>query len=203
MNILQPKQQLPGVRIPFMDENISDLLKKGEVGVIPTDTVYGIVGSALNPKTVEEVYRLRKRATDKPMIILVSSIDDLEKFDVQITPEQRKFLQKNWPNPVSVILPVKNEKLKYLHRGKNSLAFRIPKDEKLLNLLKEVGPLVAPSANYANEKPAQTLDEAKKYFGDRISFYTDGGRLKLKPSTIIQLYEDGTRIVLRTGSFKV
>lgn len=186
-----------------MDENVSDLLKKGKVGVIPTDTVYGIVGSALNPKTVEEIYHLRKRATDKPMIILISAVDDLKKFDIKLTSKQKEFLKKVWPNPVSVVLPCKLAKFYYLHRGKKSLAFRIPKNEMLLEILKGVGPLVAPSANYADEKPAQTLAEAKKYFGNRISFYTDGGRLKLKPSTVIQLYEDGTRIVLRAGSFKV
>lgn len=186
-----------------MNEKLVNLLKNGGVAVIPTDTIYGIVGSALNPKTVEEIYRLRKRATDKPMIILVSAVDDLKKFDVQITPEQRKFLQKNWPNPVSVILPVKNEKFKYLHRGKNSLAFRMPKNEWLVELLKNVGPLVAPSANFEGEEVAETIDEAKKYFGDQLSFYADGGRLKSKPSTIVQLYEDGTWIVLREGNFRV
>lgn len=186
-----------------MDENISDLLKKGEVGVIPTDTVYGIVGSALNPETVEEIYRLRKRATDKPMIILVSAVDDLKKFDIKLTSKQKEFLKKIWPNPISVVLSCKLAKFSYLHRGKNSLAFRIPKNEMLLEILKKVGPLVAPSANYANEKPAQTLEEAKKYFGDRISFYAEGGRLKSKPSTIVQLDEDGTWIVLREGNFRV
>ncbi len=170
---------------------------------MPTDTIYGIVGSALNPETVEEIYALRKREKGKPFIILISSVDDLERFEVSLTKEQKEFLEKNWPNPLSVILAVNNEKFKYLHRGKNSLAFRMPQDEKLLELLKEVGPVVAPSANPAGSKPAEALAEAKKYFGSQVSFYEDGGKLKSKPSTIIRLYEDGSRIVLRQGSFSV
>lgn len=179
------------------------LLKDGKVGVMPTDTIYGIVGSALNPKTVKEIYSLRKRTTDKPMIILISSIEDLQKFDITLTAKQKSFFQKIWPNPVSVVLPCPKEEFKFLHRNKKSLAFRMPNKKMLLNILAKVGPLVAPSANFEKSQPAETIAEAKKYFGDKVSFYVDGGKLKSKPSTIIRLYKDGTRIVLREGSFKV
>lgn len=170
---------------------------------MPTDTIYGIVGSALNPQTVEEIYALRKRDTTKPLIVLISSLNDLKQFDIKLTKEQKSFLQKIWPNPVSVILSCPNEKFSYLHRGKKSLAFRVPRNGMLMQILKEVGPLVAPSANLEREKPAETIEEAKKYFGGKIDFSFDGGRLKSKPSTIVQLYEDGKRIVLRKGTYKI
>lgn len=184
-------------------DKLKPLLKKGKIGIIPTDTIYGLVGSAFCPETVEEIYTLRKRAPDKPLIILISSLDDLEKFGIVLTKSQTDFLKKIWPNPVSVVICCSNEKFTYLHRGRNSLAFRIPKNEILLNLLKEVGPLVAPSANCEKEKPAETVAEAKKYFGDRVAFYLNGGKLISKPSTVIQLYEDGEYLVLREGSFRV
>ena len=186
-----------------METKIIELLKAGKIGVMATDTIYGIVGSALNPATVEEIYELRHREKDKPFIVLISSLEDLKMFEVSLSKEQKEFLDKNWPNPLSVILAVNNEKFKYLHRGKNSLAFRMPQEEKLRKLLKETGPLVAPSANPAGSKPAETLAEAKEYFGSRVSFYEEGGRLKSKPSTIIRLYEDGSIIMLRQGSFSV
>lgn len=178
-------------------------LKDGKIGVMPTDTIYGIVGSALNPQTVEEIYALRKRNPLKPMIILISSLDDLKKFDIAITAEEKDFLEKVWPNPVSVVLSCPYEKFNYLHRGKKSLAFRMPKNEMMLKVLEAVGPLVAPSANPEGEKPSQTISETKKYFDEKVVFYVDGGKLKSKPSTVIQLYEDGTQIVLREGSFRV
>ena len=177
-------------------------LKNGGIGVIPTDTIYGIVGSALNPETVEKIYQLRKRSLDKPFIILIGSVKDLEKFGIQLTEEQGEFLNKHWPNPVSVILPISGEKFKYLHRGTNSLAFRIPKNEKLLDLLKRVGPLVAPSANFEGEKPSETIEEAKKYFGDKV-FYIDGGKLESQPSTLIAFKENAKFNVLREGAYKV
>lgn len=183
-------------------DQIVKLLKDGKVGVMPTDTIYGIVGSALNPQTVEEIYTLRKRDSAKPMIILISSLDDLKKFEISLTSEQKDFLKEVWPNPVSVVLTCNQDKFTYLHRGKKSLAFRMPKDNNLLEILQKTGPLVAPSANLAGNKPAITINEAKKYFTDEVSFCMDIGRLRSNPSTVIRLYEDGKRLVLREGSFK-
>ena len=182
---------------------ITKSILQGKIGVIPTDTIYGIVGSALQPETVEKIYRLRKRALDKPFIILISSLNDLNHFNIQLTQKQKDFLKRYWPNPLSVVLPVNDEKFKYLHRGTNSLAFRMPKDEKLTDLLRNTGPLVAPSANFEGDKPSETIEETKKYFGDEIDFYVDSGKIKSMPSTLISLNKDGTFIVLRQGSFRV
>lgn len=184
-------------------DKVAGLLKKGEVGVMPTDTIYGIVGSALKPDVVENIYRLRGRTPNKPMIILVSGLNDLNDFNILLSKEQRNFLKKNWPNPLSIVLSCPSEKFKYLHRGKKSLAFRMPKDDNLPGILKKAGPLVAPSANLEKNKPAETISEAKKYFGNSISFYVDGDKLESKPSTVVRLYEDGTWVVLREGSFKI
>ncbi|MBI2040193.1 threonylcarbamoyl-AMP synthase [Candidatus Microgenomates bacterium] len=179
------------------------LLKSGKVAVMPTDTIYGIVGSALFPETVENIYRLRKRATDKPFIILIHSLNDLNHFNITLTEKKVKFLEKIWPNPVSIVLPCGDAKLKYLHRGKNSLAFRMPKDEKLMEILKSTGPLVAPSANFEGEKPSETIDEAKKYFRDKVAFYLDRGRINSQPSTLIKLNNNGSYEILREGDFKL
>lgn len=181
---------------------IIQLLKTGKVGVMPTDTIYGIVGSALDPQTVEEIYRLRKRTPDKPMIILISHFSDLKKFNIKLTKNQNDFLRKIWPNPVSVVLPCQSEKFIYLHRGVNNLAFRIPKNEILLKILKKVGPLVAPSANFETELPAENIDQAKKYFGNKVSFYLDGGKVKSDPSTILKLNSDKTLTILRQGAYQ-
>lgn len=185
-----------------MNTDVNNQLKNGGIVVMPTDTIYGIVGSALNPETVEKIYQLRKRASNKPFIILVSSLDDLKKFDIQLTDEQKEFLEKIWPNPVSVVLPCEDEKFKYLHRGTKSLAFRIPKNRWLLKILEQTGPLVAPSANFEGEKPSETIKQAKKYFGNNIAFYLDGGRVKATPSTIIEVGVNSVK-TLRQGSFKI
>ena len=186
-----------------MDRHLIEVIQKNGVAVIPTDTIYGVVGSALNYQAVEKIYKLRKRNFIKPMIILISSPDDLEKFEVSLSSKQIVFFKKNWPNPLSIILPCNSKKFEYLHRGTKTLAFRMPKDENLLNLLKKTGPLVAPSANIEGEKPSDTIEMAKEYFSDAEDLYVDGGIIKANPSTLIRLDEEGNVTVLREGSFQL
>ncbi|MCX6713857.1 MAG: Sua5/YciO/YrdC/YwlC family protein, partial [Candidatus Vogelbacteria bacterium] len=89
-------------------QDIIKIIKRGGVGILHTDTLYGIVGLALAPVTVERIYRLKKRSDGKPFIVLISSWQDLERINVEITPEQKKILKKVWPGPVSVVLPCDN-----------------------------------------------------------------------------------------------
>jgi len=132
--------------------NIAEILKSGGIGVMPTDTIYGLVGSALSKKTVLRIYKVRQRDLRKPFIVLIGSLGDLKKFGVKLNPRHLAFLRKIWPGPVSVILPCTGREFYYLHRGTRSLAFRLPKDKGLINLLKKTGPLVAPSANIARRR---------------------------------------------------
>ena len=178
---------------------VAPMLLAGQIGILPTDTLYGVVGSALSKDVVERIFAVRQRDSKKPLIILISSIEDLKYFAVEISKTQEKKLQAIWPGPVSVVLACKDEKFEYLHRGLQSLAFRLPSDERLLQLLKKTGPLVAPSANLPGQPPAQTIAQAEKYFGDQVDFYVDGGQLESEPSTIIALNKNGEERVLRGG----
>lgn len=180
----------------------TQILKKGGVGVLATDTLYGIVASAFSKSAVERIYRLKGRDENKPFIILISSSLDLKKFGVSLSREQKTFLESVWPGPVSVILSVPEKKFEYLHRGTKSLAFRLPKNKKLQELLKKTGPLVAPSANPQGQTPAKNIFIAKKYFGDSIDFYVAGGSREGKPSAVVSL--TGPKImVVREGRKKI
>jgi L-threonylcarbamoyladenylate synthase len=163
------------------------MLKNNAVGVIPTDTIYGIVGRAMDPKTVARIYRLRKRNPQKPFIILIPAAAALKKFGVRLDKYRQAFLSEAWPGPVSIILPAASKKFRYLHRGKGSLAFRVPADPALRALLAKTGPLVAPSANWEGKPPARTIKEAQRYFGAGADFYMDAGRIPGKSSTLIDL----------------
>jgi L-threonylcarbamoyladenylate synthase len=104
-----------------------------------------------------------------------------------------------------VILPIRPsavKKFRYLHRGTGAIAFRLPKPAALRSFIKKTGPIVAPSANFEGEPPARNLKEAKGYFGDRVAFYIDAGRLVSKPSTLISIVNEKV-VVLRQGATKV
>lgn len=184
---------------------IVSAIRQGKIGVMPTDTIYGIVGSALKRNTVEQIYKLRKRNPKKPMIVLIGDVRDLAQFGILLDTGAKKFLKKIWPGKVSVILAQNPKraaatgKFRYLHRGTKTLAFRLPKPAWLRALLKKTGPLVAPSANVEGAPPARTLRAAKRYFKDKIAFYSDGGRLVSEPSTLVKI-ERGRLSIVRQGA---
>lgn len=183
----------------LLDPKLAKAVKGGAVGVLPTDTIYGLVGSAYLPETVERIYNIRERDQDKAFIVLISSLKDLEYFHITPDAYTKKILHKIWPGKVSVILPCSSDKFRYLHRGLHTLAFRLPSDKKLAEFISRTGPLVAPSANPANLPPAKTISEARKYFGNKVDFYIDGGTLESEPSTLIAI-ENGGIVVKREGA---
>lgn len=182
-----------------MEEELIDLLKKGRVAVMPTDTIYGLVGSALNPDTVSRVYKIKNRNKEKPCIILIGSTGELKRFGINLSEKQNKVLEQYWlsSRPTSIILPCPSGDFSYLDCGSGSMAFRLPALENLRSFLLQTGPLVAPSANPENMPPAGNIEEAKKYFGDSVDFYMDGPVLKNKPSRLVRLDEDGSVSIIR------
>jgi L-threonylcarbamoyladenylate synthase len=180
----------------MMKSSPEAIISKGGVGVIPTDTLYGLVGSAFSKKAVKRMYDIKSRTDSKPFIILISSLSSIKKFGVALSKEQEKFLGTVWPGPVSIIVPCPKEKFAYLHRGTKSLAFRMPKNKKIRAMLEKTGPIVAPSANPQGMKPAHTILDAKKYFGDSVDFYIAGGRKVGKPSRVVSLLT-GKPVIVR------
>lgn len=170
----------------------------GIIGVIPTDTVYGVVARAADRDAVTHLYWLKHRE-HKPGTLIAANIDQLVALGFK-----RRYVQaveRFWPGPVSVVIPCPD--LDYLHQGVQSLAVRIPADEELRKLLQQTGPLLTSSANQPGEPPANTVDEAKQYFGNAVDFYEDGGDLSgRQSSTVIRMVDDAVE-VLREGAVKI
>lgn len=176
------------------------LQKPGAVGVIPTDTIYGLVARAGDEAAVARLYKLKRRET-KPGTIIAASIEQLEELGLKH--RYLKAVEQFWPGAISVIIPCSDPALAYLHRGKMSLAVRLSADQNLQKLLKHTGPLVTSSANHPGEPPANTVTEARAYFGNEVDFYIDGGDLSdHKPSTIIRIIDDAIEII-RQGAVKI
>lgn len=154
--------------------DLEHTLTNGGVAVIETDTIYGIVGQALNKETVEKIYALKKRTPSKPFIILISHIEDVMNFGIELDDKLRERLTSYWPGPVSIILDCPGEQFAYLHRGTHTLAFRLPDKQTLRELIDTTGPLVAPSANPEGLEPARSEEMVKTYFKNKINFYNIG-----------------------------
>jgi len=182
-------------------ENL-EILKRGGVGVLATDTIYGLVGQAENCQTVERLYDLKERKDDKPFIILIANVADLEIFGVEYTLEEKGILLKYWPGALSVVASKLDPKFSYLKRGGRFPSFRLPNKKDLIEVLKQTGPLVAPSANLIDQEPARNIEMAKQYFGNRVDFYEDSGEVAGEPSTVIEFIA-GKIKVWREGAVRI
>ena len=174
-------------------------LSRGEIGVIPTDTIYGFVAPAFFPGAVERLYRVRGRNEKKPCIVLLADIRDIERFGWKLSLEEEQLINTVWPGKVSVILSGFSDGFSYLHRGTGTMAFRIPNASALRSMLRISGPIVAPSANPEGKKQAETIGEAEAYFGEKSDFFVDGGRLSGLPSTVVR-FESDHFTVIRQGA---
>ena len=182
------------------NDELINILNGGGIGVLPTDTVYGLVARAADPVAIKKMYDIKKRA-DQPGTLIASSINDLVKLGLDSS--QLSLAAKFWPGQISVVTNADNVAV-YLKQTRDSLAVRIPDDPSLSRLLAQTGPLMTTSANVPGQPTSSTIAEAKAYFGDKVDFYVDGGTItNNQPSTIIGLNEHADVVVFRRGAVDV
>ncbi len=182
------------------DARLITLLKNGGVGVLPTDTVYGLVCAANNRESVVRLYALKNR-DKKPGTLIAASMEQL--VNIGIKARYLKAVEQFWPGAVSVVIPFNDPSTSYLRQGLPDIAVRIPEDKNINTLLAKVGPLLTTSANAPGKEPASNIQEAKVYFGQEVDFYVNGGNLKdRQPSTIIRMVDDAIELI-RAGAVKI
>jgi L-threonylcarbamoyladenylate synthase len=182
------------------DSQLPHFLQNGAVGILPTDTVYGLVCRAADQTAAKRLYKLKSRA-GKPGTVIAADIGQLA--DLGIKARYLKAVEQFWPNAISIIIPAGPE-LQYLHQGKLGLACRvIAQPAALRDLLQKTGPVLTSSANPPGKTPASTIKQAQTYFDGKIDFYVDGGDLSgQKPSTLIRVIDDAIE-VLREGAVNI
>jgi L-threonylcarbamoyladenylate synthase len=182
------------------DDEAIAILMQGGVGVMPTDTVYGLVARANDKTAVERFYALKQRE-HKPGTVIAANTQQL--IDLGVPAEHIQKVAHWWPNPLSVETPLGTD-LNYLHQETGRQAFRVIADERLQQLLAVTGPLVTSSANQPGQPGSVTVQQAYDYFQDAVDFYVDGGdRSGRAPSTIIRITDDGSIEVIRNGAFDI
>jgi L-threonylcarbamoyladenylate synthase len=173
------------------------ILLDGGVGVLPTDTVYGLVARAADPAAVARLYSLKNRVK-QPGPVVAANVEQL--ISLGLPREPLEQVRQYWPAPLSVEI---QHDFAYLHQGTGRQAFRVVADEAVRRVLEQTGPLVTTSANRPEEPTAVNIDQAREYFQDRVDFYVDGGDLSGRPpSTIIGL-KNGKIVVYRQGAVKI
>lgn len=173
-------------------------LDRGEVIVIPTDTVYGLAARPDLPSAVQSIFSIKRRADHQPLPVLGADADALRsvvRFDEAAAALGGRF----WPGPLTLVLPRADSFPHDLGDDRaDTVAVRVPALEQALELLAATGPLAVTSANRSGAPPATTADEARAVLGDEVDVFIDAGRVGGAPSTVLDLVR-GPRI-LRQGA---
>lgn len=179
--------------------SIVNYLKEGKVIAFPTDTVYGLGVDFENERAVKRIFHIKNRSLDKPLMLLISKIDEVSDLAKDVSPSAYKLMNKFWPGPLTIILEAKREIFGITSKDQK-IALRIPDNKIALTLIREFKPLTAPSANLSGEESLATPEEVMRALEDKVDLIVDGGQCKYKkPSTIID-FSHFTPLLLREGS---
>ncbi len=182
-----------------MMEKIKQELEKGGAVVLPTETVYGLFAKALDEKAVDYVYQLKRRPRDKALNLNVASLADILNFSENQPPYLQQLVEKFLPGPLTIILIANDNVPDWVNSDLTTVGFRMPNHPVTLELIREFGPLIGPSANISGQASGVTLKEILKDFDQEILGVEDDAYLTGQDSTILDLSGSKARI-LRQGA---
>ncbi len=173
---------------------------RGELVVIPTDTVYGLAADAFDAESVQSLLDAKGRGRQMPPPVLVSSIATLNALATEVPEYARALVEAFWPGPLTIVCRQQPSLQWDLGDTRGTVAIRMPKHDVALALLERTGPLAVSSANLTGKPAARSADEAEEMLGDAVAVIVDGGLSGLsEASTIIDATSDRPA-VLRHGA---
>jgi L-threonylcarbamoyladenylate synthase len=174
-------------------------LRKGDLAVMPTDTVYGVAADAFFPAAVAGLLAAKGRGRDMPPPVLVGTMRAAAALMEDLNSSGKDLIEEFWPGGLTLVVRANRSLLWDLGDTKGTVAIRMPLHELALDLLKETGPLAVSSANRAGAPAATTADGAQEQLGEAISVYLDAGPCPGEvPSTIVDVTGSVPRL-LRAG----
>ncbi|MBW3469886.1 L-threonylcarbamoyladenylate synthase [Arthrospiribacter ruber] len=180
------------------------LLLKGDLVAIPTETVYGLAGNALDADAVARIFETKNRPSFDPLIIHTDSLEKVSRFVTHIPAPLEKLAEKFWPGPLTLLLPKKSIIPDLVTSGLETVAVRIPSHPLTKSLLETLDfPLAAPSANPFGYISPTTAQHVESQLGEKIPYILDGGSCKVGLESTIVGLEDGQVKVYRLGGLEI
>lgn len=190
----EPMERTRGIAEAF------SAVRRGELIVLPTDTVYGVGVDAFMPPAVTALLDAKGRGREMPPPVLVGSVRAATALVDDLGTYGQDLIDEFWPGALTLVCRANPNLMWDLGETKGTVAIRMPMHELAVQLLKETGPLAVSSANLSGRPAARTVDEAEKMLGDSVAVYLDGGASgHADPSTIIDLTGSVPRL-LRVGA---
>ncbi|MFP8916520.1 L-threonylcarbamoyladenylate synthase [Enterococcus innesii] len=180
------------------------ILAEGGLVAFPTETVYGLGASALLPNAVAQVYQVKGRPSDNPLIVHIAEPEQLEPFVDNKHPFADKLMETFWPGPLTLIFSIKKDSLpSIVTGGLSTAAFRMPNNTKTLALIKQAQqPLVGPSANTSGKPSPTSAAHVQHDLAGKIAGILDDGVTQIGvESTVLDLSDPkAPPIILRPGA---
>lgn len=179
----------------------ANIIKNGGIVIFPTETVYGIGTNALNEDAVKRLYEIKQRPLNKPISLLVNSIDMIEQIAKDITDLEYALIREFFPGPLTLILKKKDIVPDIVTANSDTVGVRMPKNEIALKLIEYAGiPIATPSANISGKPSGTNMKNIIKDFNGEVDYLIDSGTSQIGlASTIVQVI-DNVPHILRQGS---
>jgi L-threonylcarbamoyladenylate synthase len=191
--------------LPVTTENIkyaAKIIKAGGIVAFPTETVYGLGGSAVDSSAIDKIYRIKERPRNNPLILHCDSLEMVSKY-VELNDYAISLAQRFWPGPLTLVLQklpgIFHQDSIYYHAS--TLAVRIPAHVTALTLIEHAGiPIAAPSANKSGRiSPTSAIDVFNDLANTELDLILDGGRCSYGlESTVLDL-SNNVPVILRPG----
>ncbi len=176
-------------------------VQRGEVIVLPTDTVYGVGADAFSPEAVAAVLAAKGRDRQMPPPVLIPDMRTVDGLGRDIPDAARTLMRACWPGPLTVIVLAQPSVMWDLGETHGTVALRVPDHPAALALLKRTGPLAVTSANKTGQPPATTAADAESQLGETVAVYLDAGESPLgSASTIVDATNPAGLSIVREGA---
>ena len=173
-------------------------VQRGQLIVIPTDTVYGIAADAFDADAVTALLAAKGRGREMPPPVLISAATTLDALAIEVPDYARALVKEFWPGPLTVVCKQQASLRWDLGDARGTVAIRMPDHEVTLELLERTGPLAVSSANKTGQLPARDVDAAEEMLGEHVALIVDAGpTLDLDPSTIVDVTTSPGRVLRR------
>lgn len=181
-------------------EIAADIIRKGGLVAIPTETVYGLGANGLDEQAVAKIFEAKGRPQDNPLILHVAKPEEMERFCHDIPDTAYALAERFWPGPLTMVLPVRDIVPKRTTAGLDTVAVRCPDNETTREIIRLSGvPIAAPSANISGKPSTTTAQHVLHDHDGKIDAIVDGGPCRVGvESTIVDLTESRPRL-LRPG----
>ncbi|HHP7241345.1 MAG TPA: L-threonylcarbamoyladenylate synthase [Cyclobacteriaceae bacterium] len=182
----------------------ANLLRKGDLVGIPTETVYGLAGNALDPDALLKIFKVKNRPSFDPLILHIHSFDQLHDISDSIPQPAVELARAYWPGPLTLVLTKKNIVPDVASSGLDTVAVRMPRHSLTRDLLSRLDfPLAAPSANPFGYISPTSAEHVAQQLGDKIPYILDGGPSDVGLESTILGFEGDKPVIYRLGGINL